>query len=222
MDTFDNTICKEATIAAGGVFLNGSLVVPKNADGLVVFAHGSGSSWLSPRNRYVARLLNAAGIGTLLPDLLTPGESTVDARTGHLRFDIEFLANRLAAVIDWTSHQNHVQGLPLGLFGASTGAAAALTVAARRLDIAAVVSRGGRPDLAMAYLEVVSAPVLLIVGSEDHDVLQWNREALRHLNSHSHLQVVEGATHLFEEPGTLEKAARLAAHWFNSHFDLGH
>jgi dienelactone hydrolase len=202
----------------GGVVLQGDLVVPEGATGIVLFAHGSGSSRHSPRNRLVAATLNEAGFGTLLIDLLTPDEEAADRRTGHLRFDIGLLARRLAGTIDWLRASPGVERLRIGLFGASTGAAGALVAAAERpADVAAVVSRGGRPDLAGHALRRVRAPTLLIVGGADALVLELNRRALAALAGEKRLVVIPGATHLFEEPGALEQVARLAADWFARH-----
>ena len=205
-------------IPAGGVHVDADLAVPDLATGVVLFAHGSGSSRHSPRNRYVAAELRRAGLATLLADLLTPAEEQLDARDGHLRFDIGLLATRLTAAADWLAGHPLTASLPLGLFGASTGAAAALvTAAARPGVVAAVVSRGGRPDLAGQHLRSVSAPTLLIVGSNDPQVLELNRAAQRELRGEAHLEIVAGASHLFAEPGTLEQVARLAADWFTRH-----
>lgn len=205
----------EAVIPAGPVSLHGSLSIPSEPRGVVVFAHGSGSGRLSPRNRFVASALREGRLATLLFDLLTPGEEESDLRTGHLRFDIGFLAGRLLAGVDWVGQQRQTSGLDLGLFGASTGAAAALAAAAERPQrVAAVVSRGGRPDLAGPLLERVRCPTLLLVGGEDHDVLRLNREALQRLTVEKQLQIVPRATHLFEEPGALEEVARSAREWF--------
>ena len=208
-------------VPAGPVVLEGNLNIPSGARGLVLFAHGSGSSRHSPRNRYVAAELQEAGMATLLLDLLTPQEETVDAVTGHLRFDIELLAERLVAVTDWLGQQQRTRELALGYFGASTGAAAALMAAAQRPDAArAVVSRGGRPDLAGPALAAVRAPTLLIVGGDDVQVLALNRQALELLGAaEKELVIVPGASHLFEEPGALEQVARLAAAWFAKHLD---
>jgi putative phosphoribosyl transferase len=204
-------------IRAGEASLDGDLVVPEDAAGIVLFAHGSGSSRHSPRNRFVATTLHEAGIGTLLMDLLTPAEEIHDRATGELRFDIALLARRLIAAIDWL-RAGPSQALPLGLFGASTGAAAALVAAAERVDdIAAVVSRGGRPDLARSALERVRAPTLLIVGALDRVVLELNEGALELIPAEKQLVVVPGATHLFAEPGALEEVARLAAEWFSGY-----
>jgi predicted alpha/beta-hydrolase family hydrolase len=185
--------------------------VPDGAPGVVVFAHGSGSSRHSPRNQSVASALRTRGLGTLLFDLLTPSEEQIDLRTRELRFDVELLAGRLAAVGVWASRET---GLPRGYFGASTGAAAALIAAAREpVGVGAVVSRGGRPDLAGPWLAGVQAPTLLIVGGRDPQVLELNREALAQLRCPKELEIVEGASHLFEEAGTLERVADLAGDW---------
>ncbi len=198
--------------------LAGDLVVPAPTRGLVLFAHGSGSSRFSTRNRAVARRLQEGGLATLLFDLLTQDEEAIDARTAELRFDIPLLAGRLVGALDWLTSQPALAGLGVGLFGASTGAAAALIAAARRPDrIRAVVSRGGRPDLAGPALAQVRAPTLLIVGGDDREVLALNEAALAELNCEKTLQIVPGATHLFEEPGALEQVAQLARDWFLRH-----
>lgn len=198
--------------------LAGSLAVPPEALGLVLFAHGSGSSRHSPRNRYVAEVLQRAGLATMLMDLLTQAEEAIDATTRHYRFDIDLLANRLVVAIDWFIERPLTRDLAIGLFGASTGAAAALKAAAARPDrIRAVVSRGGRPDLAGDALELVRAPTLLIVGADDTPVIPLNQAALRRLRCPAELVLVPGATHLFEEPGTLETASDLAREWFLRH-----
>jgi putative phosphoribosyl transferase len=202
-------------VAAGPVELEGNLVVPEGARGVVLFAHGSGSGRMSPRNRYVARVLQRAGLATLLIDLLTPEEEEVDLRTRHLRFDIGLLANRLTGATDWLSQNPETRHLHIGYFGASTGAAAALVAAAERpYKVGAVVSRGGRPDLAGEALSAVEAPTLLIVGGNDVPVIGMNREAMERLRTEKRLEIVPGATHLFEETGALEEVARLAAGWF--------
>jgi len=202
---------KAVRIPQPGVVLGGDLVVPPEARGVVLFAHGSGSSRFSPRNRYVAGVLRQHGCATLLFDLLTESESLVRART----FDIELLAGRLARTAEWARSQPELAALEFGYFGASTGAAAALVAAARYPGtVAAIVSRGGRPDLAAPYLEQVRVPTLLIVGGRDHGVLDYNRAALAQLGGPKELVVVPGATHLFEEPGALERVAELAAQWF--------
>ncbi len=203
-------------VVIGGRKLAGDLVVPADAQGLVIFAHGSGSSRLSPRNRYVAGVLQSHRLGTLLLDLLTEAEADDRRKV----FDIPLLAERLGEAIDWcrASRRRELHDLAIGLFGASTGAGAALMAAAARPDdVAAVVSRGGRPDLATGALTEVRAPTLLIVGGDDDVVLQLNCEALAQMRCESELQVVPGATHLFEEPGTLERVAALAAAWFDRH-----
>ena len=205
-------------IPADGVRLAGDLVVPPAARGIVVFAHGSGSGRFSPRNRAVATVLVRAGLATLLMDLLTPQEEALDLRTRHLRFDIPLLARRVIASIDWLAADATARKLPVGCFGASTGAAAALIAAAERPErVGAVVSRGGRPDLAGEALLRVQAPTLLIVGGNDPDVLRLNVEALAALGGEARLEVVPGATHLFEEPGALERVAALARDWFLEH-----
>jgi putative phosphoribosyl transferase len=205
----------EILIDAGTVELEGTLGIPKEASGIVLFAHGSGSSRHSPRNRYVAQVLQSQGIGTLLFDLLTREEESIDEFSGEIRFDIPYLANRLMDATRWLVQRPDMQRIKLGYFGASTGAAAALVAAAEMHDvIAAVVSRGGRPDLAGDALRFVRAPTLLIVGGDDEPVIGMNREALAKLRCNKELVIVPGATHLFEEPGTLEEVARLAANWF--------
>jgi putative phosphoribosyl transferase len=206
-------------IGVDGVWLAGDVVVPTGATGIVAFAHGSGSSRLSPRNRFVASALNEAGLATLLIDLLTPAEDAADRDTGQFRFDIPMLARRVTAVVDALPRDVQLRTLRIGLFGASTGAAAALIAAADRPALVrAVVSRGGRPDLAGDALERVKAPTLLIVGGADPEVLALNRSALGRLGTRTRqLQVVPGATHLFEEPRALEAVARLAAAWFVRH-----
>ncbi len=210
-------------VPAGGVLLDGDLVVPEGARGIVVFAHGSGSSRHSSRNRYVARELNAAGLGTLLLDLLTPEEEAVDLRTRHLRFDIGMLADRLVEVVDWLTDSEATRDLRPGYFGASTGGGAALVAAAQRSKtIAAVVSRGGRPDLAGAALPDVEAPTLLIVGGNDVPVIGMNEDAMRQMRCEVRLEIVPGATHLFEEPGALEQVAALAREWFGRQMGMGH
>ena len=202
-------------LVVDGAPLEGNLVIPKKARGIVIFAHGSGSSRGSPRNRFVAGVLQEAGLATLLFDLLTPQEDKIDSISGHLRFDIDFLARRLSGAIDWVSRGKDTQSLAIGCFGASTGAAAALVAAAGRPQaVKAVVSRGGRPDLAASYLQGVKAPVLLIVGSLDSQVIELNRQALDKLTSVKELAIVPGATHLFEEQGALPQVADLAAAWF--------
>jgi dienelactone hydrolase len=207
----------EIQISAHAVELAGDLVLPEEATGVALFAHGTGSSRHSPRNRLVAETLHQERIGTLLMDLLTRDEELYDRETGELRFDIPLLARRLVAAIEWL-RAGPGQDLPIGLFGASTGAAAALVAAAERpQDVAAIVSRGGRPDLAGPALGRVRAPTLLIVGSLDQAVLELNQQALELLLAEKELVIVPGATHLFEEAGALEEVARLAADWFTRH-----
>jgi dienelactone hydrolase len=203
-------------VPAASVHLDGDLVVPPGARGVVLFAHGSGSSRHSPRNRQVAAALNAAGYGTLLLDLLTADEERVDARTREHRFDIALLGGRLTAAADWLAGRPETGGLPLATFGASTGAAAALITAAERPDrVAAVVSRGGRPDLAGAALARVRAPTLLLVGGADAQVLDLNRAAAARLTVEHEVSVVAGATHLFQEPGTLEEVIARTVTWLD-------
>jgi len=207
---------REIEVAAGGPALPGDLTIPAGATGIVVFAHGSGSSRKSPRNVLVATALQQQGLATLLFDLLTADEERLDARTATLRFDIPLLAERLIGAIDGLEAAG-AGGMPVGCFGASTGAAAALIAAARRPDsVRAVVSRGGRPDLASDELGAVRAPTLLVVGSRDEAVIEMNRNAMRRLRCEVELAIVPGATHLFEEPGALEEVARLAGDWFAS------
>ena len=209
-------------ISSGDVTLPGELVIPGNAVGLVLFAHGSGSSRHSPRNQFVARALREAGIGTLLFDLLTPDEESKDALTGHLRFDIGLLSQRLVTATRWVANHPQSRGSGLGYFGASTGGAAALVAAASLgSGIDAVVSRGGRPDLAGDALSRVAAPTLLIVGGEDAPVIGMNEAALAQLTCEKALRIVPGATHLFEEPGTLEAVAGLARDWFRRYLRAG-
>ncbi len=207
------------SIPSDGVVLQGDLTLPAGARGLVLFAHGSGSSRLSPRNRMVARRLQDGGFGTLLFDLLTVREETLDAIMRSLRFDIDFLASRLAAATRWVATQPRMRTLRLGYFGASTGAAAALVAAARHPGlVSAIVSRGGRPDLAGEYLRQIAAPTLLIVGAADPAVIRLNQAALAQLSCDvKELKIVPAATHLFEEPGTLEQVADLAGRWFARH-----
>ena len=208
----------EITIPVKGAKLGGALELSADALGLVIFAHGSGSSRHSPRNQYVARVLREAGVGTLLFDLLTAEEEQAEAYTRHLRFDIPFLANRLAEATRWALDEVTTRDLNAGYFGSSTGAAAALVAAATLLEeIGAVVSRGGRPDLAGDALDRVRAPTLLIVGGKDLEVLALNEEAYGKLQGEKALRRVPGASHLFEEPGTLEIVARMASEWFVNH-----
>jgi pimeloyl-ACP methyl ester carboxylesterase len=205
-------------VTAGPVTLDGDLRLPERAHGIVLFAHGSGSGRRSSRNRHVARLLNEANLATLLIDLLTSDEDAIDQRTAHLRFDIGLLAERLVGATDWLTQYPDTRHLPIGDFGASTGAAAALVAAAERPDrVGAVVSRGGRPDLAGPALMCVRAPTLLIVGGNDVQVIELNRAALAQLRCEKQIVIVPGATHLFEEPGALDEVARLAREWFQRH-----
>jgi putative phosphoribosyl transferase len=209
--------CDEGLVRIGvaEAVLEGNLLIPSHATGVVLFAHGSGSSRFSSRNRYVAEELRAGNIGTLLIDLLTLEEEQIDMRTAQLRFDIGLLADRLIGAIEWLESEPRTRTLKIGFFGASTGGGAALVAAARRPDsVAAVVSRGGRPDLAGPALPHVKAPTLLIVGGDDTPVIAMNREAYDQMNSVRHLEIVPGASHLFEEAGTLEEVARLAREWF--------
>ncbi len=209
---------REVTIRAGSVSLDGLLAIPEQACGVVVFAHGSGSSRFSPRNRRVARAFNGTGFATLLLDLLTASENERDTRSAEFRFDIPLLARRLTFAMNWLAKRSSTRALPVGLFGASTGAAAALIAAAECPELVrAVVSRGGRPDLAGAALERVCAPTLLIVGGDDIPVIALNRQAARRLRCAHELAIVAGATHLFEEWGALERVTELAADWFHSH-----
>lgn len=205
------------TIPAGTVRLPGDLVVPAKAAGVVIFAHGSGSSRLSPRNQSVASSLQKSGLGTLLFDLLTESEERQERHTAHLRFDIALLSQRLIAATDWISQQKTTRNLPTGYFGSSTGAAAALVAAAADGRARAIVSRGGRPDLAGESLERVCAPTLLIVGENDREVIELNERAREKLKCQNSLSIIPGATHLFEEPGALEKVARQAAEFFVIH-----
>ncbi len=206
---------QEVVVQAEEALLPGTLALPEGSVGLILFAHGSGSSRFSPRNRFVAASLNEDGLATLLFDLLTAEEEQFDQQTAKLRFDIPLLAARLIAAVDWAHHQPKLQNLPIGLFGASTGAAAALIAAAKRPDqVKAVVSRGGRPDLAGEALTQVKAPTLLIVGGLDFPVIELNQQASCMLKTMWRLAIVPGATHLFEEPGTLEEVARLTSGWF--------
>jgi putative phosphoribosyl transferase len=214
---------RDVQIPSGAARLHGTLQIPAGASGIVVFAHGSGSSRFSPRNQYVAGVIRDAGLGTLLFDLLTPEEETVDVQTRHLRFDIELLATRLVDAATWLAHIDATRHLRVGYFGASTGGGAAL-VAAARLEhvIGAVVSRGGRPDLAGAALPRVVSPTLLIVGGRDTTVIHLNEAAYAQLRCQKALEIVPGATHLFEEPGALEHVAQLAAGWFQQHLHSLH
>jgi len=209
-------------VRVGTAVLPGNLGIPEAAEGIVLFAHGSGSSRFSPRNRFVARVLEEGGLATLLIALLTSEEEVIDRRTRRLRFDIELLAERLAGITDWLQENPDTCSLRIGYFGSSTGAAAALIAAARRPDaVHAIVSRGGRPDLALPYLPQVKAPTLLIVGGNDVLVLGLNQQALAQLRVERRLKIVPGAGHLFEEPGALEAVARLAGQWFQRYLISG-
>lgn len=213
-----STTPSHVRIRAGAALIEGDLVVPARAGGLVVFAHGSGSSRFSRRNRVVAQTLEDAGYATLLMDLLTKREDAIDVRTGEYRFDIPRLGHRVIAALDWTAGEPEISTLPVACFGASTGAAAALIAAsARPAQVRAVVSRGGRPDLAADALPLVIAPTLLIVGGDDAPVIEMNRAAMRRMHAPVQLEIVPGATHLFEEPGTLERVAQLAVQWCQRH-----
>jgi putative phosphoribosyl transferase len=208
----------EVRIPAGRAILLGDLTILDQTTALVLFAHGSGSSRHSPRNQFVARTLNKAGLATLLFDLLTPEEELVDARTAELRFDIDLLAERLVHATKWAKQQSQTRDSRIGYFGSSTGGAAALVAAAQLPDvIAAVVSRGGRPDLAGDALPKVKAPTLLVVGGEDHIVVDLNEQARAQMRCEVKIDIVPGATHLFEEPGALERVADLASGWFLLH-----
>lgn len=218
METGQKSHERTLRIPAGHALLEGELNVPPNAQGVVLFAHGSGSSRHSPRNQFVARVIRDAGCGTLLFDLLTREEEREDDITARLRFDIHLLARRLADATRWVSHQPEGRRLGIGYFGSSTGGSAALVAAADLgTDIGAVVSRGGRPDLASSALPLVKSPTLLIVGGHDDVVIRLNEEAFARLHCEKELKIVPGATHLFEEPGTLDEVARLAAEWFRRH-----
>ena len=212
----------EVQIQAGRAVLSGNLIIPQNAAALVLFAHGSGSSRHSPRNQFVARTLNDAGLGTLLFDLLTPDEEAIDVHTREHRFNIGLLAERLVHATKWAKQQEQTRDLRVGYFGSSTGGGAALVAAAELpQDVGAVVSRGGRPDLAGEALPKVQAPTLLIVGGNDDIVIELNELARDQMRCEVKLEIVPGATHLFEEPGTLEKVAKLAGDWFVNHIGAG-
>jgi dienelactone hydrolase len=220
--TMPNETTHQVQIPFDHVHLEGDLTVPLNARGVVIFAHGSGSSRFSSRNRFVASQLQEAGLATLLMDLLTRREEEVDQLTGHLRFNIDLLADRLVAAADFVRLDPRTMNLPIGLFGASTGGGAALVAAARKPNvIRAVVSRGGRPDLADDALPTVKCPTLLIVGGNDEPVIGMNEDAMRRMRAQVNLEIVPGATHLFEEPGTLGKVARLARNFFTHHLQPG-
>src|SRR6185295_11711185 len=209
-------------VPVGGARLAGELTIPPHAQAIVLFAHGSGSSRFSRRNQFVARVLEQHAFATLLIDLLTPEEEALDQRTGHFRFDIPLLAKRLVALVSWLKLQEKTASLPVGLFGASTGGGAALRAAAACPgDIFAVVSRGGRPDLAGSALPDMKAPALLIVGGEDAPVMAMHRNLMPRMRGEVSLEIIRGATHLFEEPGALERVAALAADWFVRHVRSG-
>ncbi len=212
---------RDITISTSAGNIHGTLAIPEGATGIVVFAHGSGSSRHSPRNREVAAALQDAGLATFLFDLLTAQEDAIDQRTREYRFDIPLLGNRLVTVTDWLREQPETAELAVGYFGASTGAAAALIAASKRADTKAVVSRGGRPDLAGEALDHVTAPTLLIVGGNDEPVIGMNERAKAHLKGISELVIVPGATHLFEEPGTMEQVTAHATRWFQTHLVTG-
>jgi len=209
---------ESVVIPAGRAMIEGDLVLPPRARGIVLFAHGSGSGRFSPRNRYVAEVLNDAAIGTLLIDLLTKEEEEEDVHTGQFRFNIGLLSQRLQKATYRSKKNPATENLPIGYYGASTGAAAALIASTRFLkDVKAIVSRGGRPDLAMGYLQKVEAPTLFIVGGKDTDVLELNRKAMDQVTAEKRLEIIPGVTHLFEEQGKLEQVARLSAEWFLIH-----
>lgn len=218
MDSATVAVTLPVVVPIEGQSLHGDLGLPVDPIGLVLFAHGSGSSRHSPRNQFVARTLEGRALATLLIDLLTPEEEMVDDVTAEYRFNIPMLADRLVTIVDWLRHREGISSLPIGLFGASTGGGAALIAAAERpADIAAVVSRGGRPDLAGRALARVTTPTLLIVGGLDTEVIEMNRDAMGHMRGEVKLEIVPGATHLFEEPGTLARVADLAGAWFVHH-----
>jgi putative phosphoribosyl transferase len=216
--TTGSLVARPVRLELADATLYGDLTLPSDARGLVIFAHGSGSSRHSSRNRAVAEVLQHAQLGTLLLDLLTEDEERTDTVTAEFRFDIPLLGDRVVAAVDWAATHAATESLPAGLFGASTGAAAALIAAAQRpSSVHAVVSRGGRPDLAFDLLEGVTAPTLLIVGGRDEVVIELNRKAFERMNAPKELQIVPGATHLFEEPGALKQVAQLARDWFVKH-----
>lgn len=208
---------KEIEIKIDKIVLKGNLNVPENAKAIVLFAHGSGSSRFSPRNQYVAEVLNKEGLATLLMDLLTKEEEVVDEETRELRFDIKLLADRIINTTKWLQKNSETKNLTIGYFGSSTGAGAALVAASKLPEVKVIVSRGGRPDLAMPYLKAVKASVLLIVGGDDTTVIEMNEEALKELDTEKKIQIISHATHLFEEPGKLEEVAKFAADWFKGH-----
>lgn len=219
----NETFTASLAIPADNIELAGDLVLPVEAGGIVLFVHGSGSSRHSSRNQYVARMLQSSKIGTLLFDLLTEDEEVVDLRTRHLRFDIGMLAKRLVLVTQWAQQQPQTSHLKIGYFGASTGGGAALVAAAELGDqISAVVSRGGRPDLAGEALPQVTSPTLLLVGGWDGPVIEMNRDAYEQLQCEKAMEIIPAASHLFEEPGKLEEVARLSARWFSRHMPADH
>lgn len=216
-----HAVDRQVRIPVGSVQLDGTLRIPNGARAIVVFAHGSGSGRHSPRNRYVADVLRTAGLATLLVDLLTQDEDVIDQATAELRFDIDLLAERLGGVTDWLAEEGTTAAVSIGYFGASTGAAAALIAAVDRPEtVRAIVSRGGRPDLALPVLARIRQPTLLIVGGADEVVIDLNRRALAELGGIKRLVIVPGATHLFEEPGALEQVAALASQWFGQYLEL--
>ena len=216
-----HAVDRQVRIPVGSVQLDGTLRIPNGARAIVVFAHGSGSGRHSPRNRYVADVLRTAGLATLLVDLLTQDEDVIDQATAELRFDIDLLAERLGGVTDWLAEEGTTAAVSIGYFGASTGAAAALIAAVDRPEtVRAIVSRGGRPDLALPVLARIRQPTLLIVGGADEVVIDLNRRALAKLGGIKRLVIVPGATHLFEEPGALEQVAALASQWFGQYLEL--
>ena len=220
MANFTQNVQHTISVSSSDVYLDGLLYIPTNAIGLVLFVHGSGSGRFSKRNQYVANALNKANIATLLFDLLTPDEDLIDQHTGEFRFDIGFLASRLIDITQWCLKQHDISDLSLGYFGASTGGGAALVAAAKAAAlIKAIVSRGGRPDLAGDSLALVKAPTLLIVGGQDEIVIEMNQTAMTKMNCPVTLEIVPGATHLFEEPGTLVEVARLAITWFTTYLN---
>ncbi len=211
-------VLQQVHIPVDATRLEGDLTLPVDATGIVLFAHGSGSGRLSSRNKFVAGMLYEAKVATLLFDMLTSHEQELDMRSGHLRFDIDFLARRLLEATHWVHEQQETREMNIGYFGGSTGAAAALVAAAQEPDkVHAIVSRGGRPDLAAAWLPKVKAPTLLIVGGADYTVVELNRKAREELTAKRKLAIVPGATHLFEEPGALDQVAELASKWFLEH-----
>lgn len=214
---------REVRIQVNDVILNGTLAMPQESKGIILFAHGSGSSRFSPRNRYVAEKLHTINLSTLLMDLLTNEEEQIDNLTGHLRFDVELLAERLGGATNWLIKNPLTKDLPIGYFGASTGSAAAIIAATKHpTSVDAIVSRGGRPDLAMNYLHEVQAPTLLIVGGNDTIVIKMNQNAFNLLKVEKKIEIVPNATHLFPEPGTLEQVAQLAAAWFDHYLIKKH